>query len=194
MFDAIKYNLRHLTDFSGRDARRTFWYYVLFLVVLNFVLGLLVSIPFTAASIGAAADAARSGASEEAIEAQVLSQVAGGMGPLLYASIVVTLLVTALFVASFVRRVHDTGNSGWWAVVPVATQLAPLVIGLQASAAIAEAMADIRTPEDVRALEQLAQPSMVSLIPWIGYIVVIVFGGLPSQAGPDRYGEAAVRF
>jgi uncharacterized membrane protein YhaH (DUF805 family) len=192
MFDVIKYNLRHLTDFSSRDARRTFWYYVLFLVVLNFVLGLLVSIPFTAASIGAAADAARSGASEEAIEAQVLSQVAGGMGPLLCASIVVTLLVTALFVASFVRRVQDTGNNGWWAAVPVATQFASLVIGLQTSAAIADAMANVRTPEDVRALEQLAEPTMLSLLPWIGYIVVIVFGVLPSQAGPNRYGEAPI--
>jgi uncharacterized membrane protein YhaH (DUF805 family) len=192
MFDAIKYNLRHLTDFSGRDARPTFWYYVLFLVVVNFVLGLLVSIPFTAASIGAAAEAARSGASEEAIEAQVLSQVAGGMGPLLYASIVVTFFVTALFVASFVRRVHDTGNSGWWAVVPVATQLASLVIGLQTSAAIADAMAAVRTPEDIRALEHLAEPTMLSLLPWIGYIVVIVFGVLPSQPNPNRFGEVPV--
>jgi hypothetical protein len=35
MLGAIKYNLSHLLDFSGRDARQTFWYYVLFLVMLD---------------------------------------------------------------------------------------------------------------------------------------------------------------
>ena len=34
MLGAIKYNLANLTNFSGRDARQTFWYYVLFLVII----------------------------------------------------------------------------------------------------------------------------------------------------------------
>jgi uncharacterized membrane protein YhaH (DUF805 family) len=41
MLASIKYNLSHLLDFSGRDARQTFWYYVLFLfIVYWFVLAL----------------------------------------------------------------------------------------------------------------------------------------------------------
>jgi uncharacterized membrane protein YhaH (DUF805 family) len=38
---AIKTCLRKYTDFSGRAARPEFWYFVLFLVILNFLIGLL---------------------------------------------------------------------------------------------------------------------------------------------------------
>ena len=40
MFEAIKYNLAHLADFTGREDRPTFWWYVLFLLVLDILLGL----------------------------------------------------------------------------------------------------------------------------------------------------------
>jgi uncharacterized membrane protein YhaH (DUF805 family) len=33
-----------------------------------------------------------------------------------------------------------------------------------------------------------------SMISWIGIIVVIVFGVMKSQGGPNAYGDAPVRF
>lgn len=29
MLEALRYHIRHLADFSGRDARQTFWYWFL---------------------------------------------------------------------------------------------------------------------------------------------------------------------
>ena len=84
MLGAIRYNLTHVLDFGGRDARPTFWYYVLFLVILNFVAGILISIPLMAGSMGTAIEAARSGAGEAEIQAQVMGQMSSAMGSTLW--------------------------------------------------------------------------------------------------------------
>ena len=70
MLEALKYNLAHLADFTGREDRSTFWWYVLVLVILDIVLGLIVSGPMVAGSISTAVQAAQSGMSEQAIQAQ----------------------------------------------------------------------------------------------------------------------------
>ena len=45
MLNAIKYNLSNLTNFEGRDARQTFWYYVLIIVVVQYAIQIFASIP-----------------------------------------------------------------------------------------------------------------------------------------------------
>ena len=75
MLSAIKYNLSHLTDFKGRDARPTFWYYVLFLVLVQFALSFLVSIPLTGAMVGDAVVYAQQGMPEGAVQAQLMEQI-----------------------------------------------------------------------------------------------------------------------
>ena len=45
MLDAIRHGLANLLNFSGRDARQTFWYYVLFVYVVTTVVTVLAMIP-----------------------------------------------------------------------------------------------------------------------------------------------------
>lgn len=45
MLGAVKYNLANLANFKGRDARQTFWYYVLFLVIVQFAVSMVFTIP-----------------------------------------------------------------------------------------------------------------------------------------------------
>jgi uncharacterized membrane protein YhaH (DUF805 family) len=87
--------LKKYADFSGRARRKEYWYFVLFYVIILVVL--LVIDGFVGTQLGGA-----------------------GFGILtcIYA---LAVLIPALAVT--VRRLHDTGRSGWWILI----QLVPLV-------------------------------------------------------------------
>ena len=190
MLEAIKYNLAHLADFSGREDRPTFWWYVLFLVILDIVLGLILSGSMAAGGISAAYHAAQSGASQEALQAQMMQQMGGNLGTMMWVSSGFKLLITALSVAAFVRRLHDSNNSGWWAALAVAAQVAALAIALSMAGQIETMMASMASGDLTPAIEARAQMSRLGLLGWIAPIVVLVFGVMKSTAGPNRYGEA----
>ena len=113
MLGAIKYNLGHLLDFSGRDARQTFWFYVLFLFLANMALGVVAGFVMIGSLVNPVIAAAQSGASEEAMRAQVAAQMGEFMGTLLRYSAAGNVLTTLLLAAAFVRRLHDSNRSGW---------------------------------------------------------------------------------
>ena len=194
MLEAIRYQFAHLADFTGRDGRSTFWYWVLALVIVDFVTGIILSIPMAASTMGTAIHAARSGASEGEVRSRVMENMSAGLGTTLYLSLAVTLILTLLLFAPFVRRLHDTERSGWWAAVPGATQLFAIYHSIRAASALSAVMREGVTQGNVQALQGLSPFDTLGLVPWIGYLVVIVFGVMQSQPRPNRYGEAPVRF
>jgi uncharacterized membrane protein YhaH (DUF805 family) len=199
MLGAIKYNLTHLLDFSGRDARQTFWYYVLFLAVLNFVIGLLVSIPLIVSTIGTAMQAAQSGAGEQAIQAQVMGSMGSTLGSTLWLSLATNAVTALLLVAAFVRRLHDSDKAGWWVLVPLAAQAVSMLVSIRMMGAMQammqDAMAAAGDPVRMQSvMEQQTEFARYGAIGWIGPLVVIGFGILRSTDGPNRYGAEPVRF
>lgn len=197
MFGSIKYNLTHLFDFRGRDARQTFWYYVLFVVILRIIVGIGMAIPTIGAVMGKAMEAAKSGAPADP-QALAASSLAG-MGPWLqtaaYVSIAVGLVTIVLLLAAFVRRLHDSGNSGWWAALAVAAQLAALWstyvnIG-RINEVLSQATRQIQTGGTTTFN---TGTNYLGLLGWLAIIIVLVFGILKSTDGPNRYGEAPVEF
>ena len=82
MLGAIKYNLKHLLDFSGRDARQTFWYYILFLVVLQFLVGMIAIIPSMVTIMG------------DTFTAAISASISSSLAPLLAAVKVSPMMVT----------------------------------------------------------------------------------------------------
>ena len=195
MLAAIRYNLAHLTHFTGRDARQTFWYYVLFLVVIQIGVGIIASIPMYIEMIGGAVDAAKAGVPEDRMMASMMAQVAGGIRTQMLIGAGVSVITALLFVAAFVRRLHDGGFPSWIAAVPVIVVLASNALNLATLdtmlAAMRKALAT-GDPAQIQALQSDMAP--YSLLGWIGYLVVIGFGVLKSQPGPNRYGDAPVRF
>src|SRR5690606_11242221 len=80
--------LKKYAEFGGRARRKEYWMFVLFNIIIAFVLGLIDGM------LGLTTD--------------------GGMGILggLY-----TLAVLLPAIAVGVRRLHDTGRSGWWLLI-----------------------------------------------------------------------------
>jgi uncharacterized membrane protein YhaH (DUF805 family) len=199
MLGAIKYNLMHLLDFSGRDARQTFWYYVLFLVVLNFIIGLIVSIPLMVGAVGTAIEAAQAGVDPQAMQAQMMGQMAGALGGTLWVSLATNVATALLMLAAFVRRLHDSDKSGWWALLPLVGLAANTVVSIRIMDTMQEMMRDVMIvggdPVKVQAIMERQQEfAAYGMIGWIAPLVVIGFGILRSTDGPNRFGDAPVQF
>ena len=107
--DAVRTCLQQkYVDFSGRARRSEYWFFVLFYVIVRFVANIIDSIIGTRG-------------------------FAGGNG-LLGVLVGLALLLPGLSVG--VRRLHDTGRSGWWiliALVPFIGAIVLLVFALQPS-------------------------------------------------------------
>lgn len=198
MLNSIKYNLSHLTDFNGRDARQTFWFYVLFLVVLQFAIGLISSIPLYVGMFNEIVSAIKSGANEAEMSAEMMSRMAESMAGYMriqvWISAGMAIVTVGLLLASFVRRLHDGGFPGWIAAVPAATELFSaaysIVIIDDVIAVMGQAMDPANAGETMTLQQEVAPYSAVA---WIGYLVVIGFGVLKSQAGSNAYGAEPVR-
>lgn len=86
--DVVK---NHYADFDGRARRSEYWYFTLF-NVLGAIAILLVTM-----ALGA------------------ISDILGMVGTLAYLAYALGLLIPGIAVA--VRRLHDTGKSGWWMLI-----------------------------------------------------------------------------
>jgi len=82
--------------FDGRARRKEYWYFVLFNAIIGFVLGLIEAVAGIAPEIG--------------------FSVLGG---------IYTLAILLPSLGVNIRRLHDTGRSGWWLFI----SLIPLIGG-----------------------------------------------------------------
>jgi uncharacterized membrane protein YhaH (DUF805 family) len=194
MFGSIQYNLAHLLDFRGRDARQTFWYYVLFLVVVQFAVGLVMWVPLMVGMFRQVFEAASAGVTDQdAVNQMIVSQMGGGMQQMIPYTLGLSAVMILLFVAAFVRRLHDSDKPGWWALLPVATQLCAMYVSYDSLGHMQELMTNAMQNR-AAGFEQPGGLSAYSMVGWIGYIAVIVFGVMKSTDGPNRYGDEPVRF
>jgi uncharacterized membrane protein YhaH (DUF805 family) len=100
--------LKKYADFSGRARRKEFWTFTLVNVVILFVLAVV------AAMMGGLAGAQGSGAPSSG------AMFLGFVFVLFYLAVLIPSLAVQ------VRRLHDTGKSGWWWFI----QLVPFIGGI----------------------------------------------------------------
>ena len=85
--------LKKYAVFTGRARRAEIWYFILF----NFIVSMVLQILFGSV-----------GATEKAIEAWVK------VSPLAFVPLLYSLATIIPAIAVGIRRLHDTGRSGWW--------------------------------------------------------------------------------
>jgi uncharacterized membrane protein YhaH (DUF805 family) len=197
MFGSIRYNLTHLFDFRGRDARQTFWYYVLFLVALDIIAWIVALVPVIGSAVQQAMKAAQAGLPQDQVSAQIVQGMAPGLASIVWFSVTVSLLLTLLTLAAFVRRLHDSGNPGWWAGIVLAIKLVTVAVSIRGIGKINETLQAVSDPARLQQLQATTQSptqGLLTLLGWAGLIIVIVFGVFQSTPGPNRYGDAPVVF
>lgn len=108
--EAVKTVLAKYATFSGRATRSEYWYFQLFCLAVNFALMLVCMI---AGGISGGMD--------------------GATGGYATGSIISTIFGLAMFIPSIavgIRRLHDTGRSGWnllWGLLPAVGAIILLV-------------------------------------------------------------------
>jgi uncharacterized membrane protein YhaH (DUF805 family) len=187
MLDAVKYGLANLANFKGRDARQTFWYYVLFVYILNVLITMAVSVPMSISMVTSAISRAAQNPNNEAA---AMGAINGMTNTLMWVSMAAGALMLILLAASFVRRLHDSGLSGYWALIPGALQLAALAMMPVSIRRLTESMADLGGGVD--ALQM--QTGAASVMGWLPILIVILLGIRKSTPGPNRFGKASVSF
>lgn len=196
MLGSIKYNLKHLLDFSGRDARQTFWYYVLIVYVVNMVISFVAIIPGMISGMSAIFAAAEQGAEAADLAAQnMVSQV---MPMTLWSGMITGVLMLVLLAASTVRRLHDSDLSGWWAALPGAIYAYSIAMmpsqmeEMQSVVLNANPTAGGAGADNFGMMQgQMQAGSWLGILP---ILFVIVIGVRKSSTGPNRFGEGPVRF
>ncbi len=214
MLAAIRHGLGNLLNFGGRDARQAFWYYVLFVYLVTLAITLIVIVPTMIESImagvrqGMAANqAGDSAAAQLAIQAQIAGMMGNTMSTMVGVGLVTQVVILLLLAAAFVRRLHDSDLSGWWALVPAAIQIADMFVApammrralaammrraLAAMMRRALAAMTLSAPGDPMAGLSAMQGSMngAGLLGWAAILIVIALGVRKSTPGPNRFGEA----
>jgi len=195
MLGSIRYNLANLANFAGRDARQTFWYYVLFLYLIQMVAGMLVTIPMMVAMFSQMFAGIRAGADPDAMNAMMLEAMSGPIETTMWLAMGLGAVSLLGLAASFVRRLHDSGLSGWWAWLPGLLYIGYLawmprqIAGLKDGLAQAVAMQQGGTPFGMMPGQEVAMLSA-----YLPLMLLAIFGVRKSNPGPNRYGEAPVRF
>lgn len=188
MFEAIKYNLANLGNFKGREGRSAFWFYVLFLVIINILVSIVISIALTGPMMADVFTTAQSGASEAEIQKHMFERMAGMMRASVWTSGAVSLVMTGLIAAAFTRRLHDSGKSGWIAAVTVALQLIAIALQIGSAEDAARMMSMMQTGNLAGVQELQASLMLRGLLGWVPVAVIIVFGVWPSNDGDNIYG------
>ncbi len=194
MLGAIRYNLANLLNANGRDARQTFWYYVLFIVIVRFIASTVMSVPLMVRTVGAAVHAAQQGSDPAAAQAQMMASMIDILPRMMWFGIAVGVVSAALLLASFVRRLHDSDLGGWWAALPLGLHAYALtLIPAQMDKAITiMAHIDARTQPDPMAM--MRGQGGAALIAWAPILLVVGLAVRATTPGPNRFGEAPVSF
>lgn len=196
MWGAVKHALANLTNPNGRDARQTFWYWVLAVFVVRYAVGMIVSFPMTVKIMNMTMQTVASGKPDDVavMQSRMMAMMAEDISRMVWIGVAISLVSMLLLVCSMVRRLHDSNLSGWLVLVPgglYAIAVAQQPRQIEATVNLLKSMKP-GAPPDISQMMQ-AQ-SGLGLLAWVAIALVIWIGVRDSDEGPNRYGDAPVRF
>lgn len=196
MLGAIRYALANLANPAGRDARQTFWYWVLAVVVLRFAASMALSAPLTLKLMAAAMHAAQNGAAQDpaAIQAMTTQLILKELPTMVWGGVAIGLVTMALLAASLVRRLHDSGLSGWLVLVPGAIYALVLARMPAQIDRVADLLATLDPANPPNATALMQADGAMALLAYVPLLIAVWFGLRKSTPGPNRHGDAPVRF
>lgn len=182
-------HFRMLFEFSGREDRSSFWPYAAAVFGISTVLSMLAVMPSMFAVMRSIQDYARSHPENVTVTqgpGHYSVQVHGGdfqpdLGPMFWMMGLSFLVAVFLYAAAVVRRLHDTGRSGWWGMIPLPFIAFSLIAASQMFAA-----ADLENENWPTLFFAFFFSNMFYLI---ALIILIVLLASKSTEGPNRFGQ-----
>jgi uncharacterized membrane protein YhaH (DUF805 family) len=154
--------LSKYATFSGRAMRSEYWWYYLFTILVSIA---------------------------SSVVDNVVSEVTHYDLGIVGAITSLALLVPSLAVT--VRRLHDTGRTGWWLLLPVIPFVAMFVAGIAVVFVVAFGAglsgAEAERPTAAAMVVALIAGGIITLA---AIVTFVVFLCLDSQPGPNKYGPS----
>ncbi len=159
--------LRRYAEFTGRSRRMEFWMFTLGVFLLYLLLMVIAMI----VGFGAMGMAT---ASSGGVAAGGMMGFLASIGILAIVFVAVWLGLIIPTLAVQVRRLHDTDRSGWWVMIYWGPVILSWVLNIGATANGNAGVSVFGV--------------ILSLVGFIGAIVLLVFWCLPGTNGPNSYG------
>jgi uncharacterized membrane protein YhaH (DUF805 family) len=197
MLKAIRHGFTHLARFDGRDARQAFWFWVLFLYIVTTVVTMAVTMPMTMGMMAtgfqqglAQADNPDRVAAEAATRAGMGLAVARYIPAIMWTTLITGVVFLVAPAAAFVRRLHDSGLSGLWALLPGGLQAANLAALPAQIGRMRETMLASMSGNPMAGMGAIKSSFGIGAIAgWSAILIVIALGARKSTPGPNRYGD-----
>lgn len=151
---------RRYADFRGRSRRKEYWLFILFVTLFYFVV---VTAAMTLGLFG----------SQAGVQPNPVAFISS-MGVMAIVLVLFWLLTLIPSIAVSVRRLHDTGRSGWWLLAYVVPYVLSTVLSIAAATSNSSGLA--------------VAGMILSLAGFVAAIVLLVFMVLPGTRGMNRYG------
>jgi uncharacterized membrane protein YhaH (DUF805 family) len=189
MLGAIRHGLANLLRFSGRDARTQFWLYAAFVYLVAQAVTMLAMAPAMARMFTMSIEQGqRAGAAgPDAIGRTMQENLAATfsmMSDILYVTVAIGVLAVLLLAAAVARRLHDSGRSGAWGLVPLPFLLAGFILMHRFFAAIGRPGFEA-DPLNQGAFMMMMANNLIYLCLLVLLIVLLAQAGTP---GENRYG------
>lgn len=203
MIEAIRYSLSHLLDAKGRDSRSTFWFYVLFLVIVYFLVSMVMSVLVGGSMMFQAVEHSQISNGAGTVDRTVMQQrmihgMSQFMGASMWVSAAMSCLGAFLIAASFTRRLHDSGKPSWIAVLVIALYLVSVALSVGMMADYARVFDKVDMTDQLAMQKAMAATrqahAWTGLVGWIPSVALLVFGVWPSSDGDNRYGPEPDHF
>ena len=191
LLPSIRHNLARLARFEGRDSRRQFWPWAIFVFIVAYAAQIIAMLPWMAdmfyrsialsQTIGAQKipDQAAANAQTETMIRETMSE----LGDLWLPMAAIELVTIVLLAAAVSRRLHDRGRRGWWGLLPVPFAAIALFNAPRAG--------DLMMGVAPRGLDALMLALGYAF--WIAFLILIVMLVRDGDQGPNRFGPEPQR-
>jgi uncharacterized membrane protein YhaH (DUF805 family) len=191
-------HLSGLIDFNGRENRQPFWLWVLTVMATATIAWMFAFVPLFVGTFGRIEQFARDHPD------QVMRTVGPGsysiqvhgdhpelmpdIGMLLPLLAIIALVGIVLLAAAVVRRLHDSGRSGWWGIVPLPFLFSGLALSSMVFGSFTRLAASNADPDP--AVFKYFALLMLNNLLYLGTIgLLIVLLSLAGTQGDNRYGR-----
>lgn len=180
---SIRHGFAGLLRFSGRDTRKQFWPYAIFIFLASSLLSYLVVLPELARMMGGmlriVAEQGDRPLAPHEIE-PLFNEIMPNFEIFVLASAVINIGAMMLLTAAVVRRLHDCDRSGLWGVLP----LPSFALGFALAPMVLDAVRNPVEPD----MEAVMLPMLNSFLTWGLVIFLIVLLAREGTKGLNRFG------
>lgn len=186
MKEAVRTCFQKYATFSGRASKAEFWKFFLFAIVGSIIATIINGIIF-GPELVQEFTAKIDGSGNQTQEISTSKQYNGG-----WLGTIFSLIILLPWLAASCRRLHDTGRSGWWMLMPFAVSgIGFGLIFLMSKDVLIDASSFPEGVEMPATMPMISSPGLFLVI-WflavISFIVLTVWLASASDPGTNKFG------